>query len=169
MLDPEKRTPKQKRILTDQFVRSSRFNELNSRLNTLAEEYPALTEAPGIAENPYPPRTHVLIRGNFQQPGVEIQPGTLAVLPPLPEGSIPSRLTLARWLVSPDNPLTARVIVNRVWHYHFGRGIAATPSDLGLKGERPTHPELLDWLASEFIAHNWSLKYLHRLILTSRV
>src|SRR5438309_998676 len=74
------------------------------------------------------------------------------------------RSALARWLVSPDNPLTARVLVNRLWQHHFGRGIVATASDFGLRGERPTHPELLDWLANEFVARGWSLKQMHRLM-----
>lgn len=78
------------------------------------------------------------------------------------------RVALANWIASPENPLTARVIVNRLWHYHFGRGIVATPSDFGATGFRPTHPELLDWLAAELIGHDWSLKHIHRLILTSQ-
>ena len=77
------------------------------------------------------------------------------------------RLALARWLSRPDNPLSTRVIVNRVWQYHFGRGITGTASDFGRLGESPSHPELLDWLASEFVADGWHLKSLHRLILTS--
>ena len=100
MLPPEKRTAKQKRILTDQFIRSGGFKELNTRLGALAEEYPALTEAPTIAENSRPPKSHILIRGNFLTPGIEVQPGTPAVLPRLQSDSRPSRLALARWLVS---------------------------------------------------------------------
>ena len=77
------------------------------------------------------------------------------------------RLALANWIASPDNPLTARVIVNRVWQHHFGRGIVRSASDFGYRGTLPTHPELLDWLANEFVARGWSMKALHRLIVTS--
>ena len=77
------------------------------------------------------------------------------------------RLALANWITAPDNPLTARVMVNRIWQHHFGRGIVASLGDFGHIGERPTHPELLDWLANEFVAQGWSLKKLHRLILIS--
>ena len=77
------------------------------------------------------------------------------------------RSALARWLTRPDHPLTARVIVNRLWQHHFGRGIVRSPNNFGLQGDRPTHPELLDWLASEFVAGGWRLKPLHRLIVLS--
>jgi hypothetical protein len=77
-------------------------------------------------------------------------------------------MALADWLASPENPLPARVIVNRLWHYHFGTGIVETPSDFGINGGRPSHPELLDWLANELITHGWSLKHIHKLILLSR-
>jgi len=106
----------------------------------------------------------------------DIEPGFLTVLDdapapvtPLPQAphSTGRRAALARWLTSPDNPLTARVIVNRVWQYHFGRGLVGTSSDFGTLGEKPTHPELLDWLAAQFVADGWSLKKLHRLIVTS--
>jgi hypothetical protein len=88
-------------------------------------------------------------------------------LPPLPEGGS-GRLQLARWVTDPGNPLTARVIVNRVWHYHFGKGLVATPNNLGVRGEPPTHPELLDWLAATFVEGGWSIKKLHRTLLLSK-
>ena len=78
-----------------------------------------------------------------------------------------TRATLARWLASPGNPLTARVQVNRLWQHHFGTGLVATPSDFGRNGQRPTHPELLDWLARRFVRDGWSLKQMHRLMMTS--
>jgi hypothetical protein len=124
--------------------------------------------------SPRPPVTHLLLRGKAARPGPEVPPGFPAVLvsaqpsfPALGERTSLRRLTLARWIASKDNPLTARVIVNRVWQHHFGEGLVRTPSDFGLMGDRPSHPELLDWLASWFVEQGWSLKKLHRLIVTS--
>jgi hypothetical protein len=98
-------------------------------------------------------------------------PAILAPVPSVPpqalKRSTGRRLWLAKWIASAENPLTARVIVNRVWQWHFGRGIVATAGDFGLMGEAPTHPELLDWLAAEFVHHGWSLKYLHRILVMS--
>ncbi|MCH2181982.1 MAG: PSD1 and planctomycete cytochrome C domain-containing protein [Mariniblastus sp.] len=112
-----------------------------------------------------------LHRGDPLEPREEIIPDTLTVMGSLGlSGETPEaerRLKLADWLVDEANPLTARVIVNRVWHYHFGAGLVDTPSDFGVNGARPTHPELLDWLAWQFMEHGWSLKWLHRQILNS--
>src|SRR6185436_10365112 len=87
--------------------------------------------------------------------------------PELPADRDNPRTSLAKWIVDPQNPLTARVMVNRIWQYHFGRGIVATPNDFGRMGARPTHPELLDYLANEFVAHGYSVKHIHHLILNS--
>ena len=111
--------------------------------------------------------TKVHKRGEFLKEADPVEPGVPAVLHPLPTGAPRNRLGLARWLVSPDNPLVGRVVVNQVWQVFFGRGLVTTPEDFGAKGARPTHPELLDWLAVEFPTRGWSLKTLHRLIVTS--
>jgi len=116
-----------------------------------------------------PRPTNILIKGDFTRPDAAVTPGTPKVLHPLqtPKGRQPNRLDLAKWIMSPENPLTARVIVNRMWQQYFGRGIVETDNDFGSQGTPPSHPELLDWLASEFMASKWSLKAVHRLIVTS--
>ena len=120
-----------------------------------------------------PPAIHLLTRGELTRPAQLIAPALPAFLPgggPLPGGPDEAkqrRAQLARWLVSPQNPLPARVIANRIWQWHFGQALAATPNDLGMQGEPPSHPALLDWLASELLENGWSLKKLHRLILLS--
>jgi hypothetical protein len=127
-------------------------------------------------EGAKPPETFVLLRGNPQVRGDKVEPGFPQVLstadPVLPTPApnartLGRRRVLADWIASPDNPLTARVMANRVWQHHFGRGIVRSPSNFGYQGDRPTHPELLDWLASELVADGWHLKPLHRLIVTS--
>ncbi len=111
--------------------------------------------------------THRHHRGEFLSPKEAVAPAVLGVLNPLPPGAPTNRLGFAQWLVSPENPLTARVTVNRQWAAFFGRGLVRTTEDFGLQGDAPTHPELLDWLAVEFIKQGWSFKQLHKLIVTS--
>ncbi|MFN0106070.1 MAG: PSD1 and planctomycete cytochrome C domain-containing protein [Bryobacteraceae bacterium] len=122
------------------------------------------------------PDTHILDRGEFTNKGEKVRPGTLSAIPAGPEIVEPGhgpfvpqrRKALAEWLASPDNPLPARVMVNRIWQGHFGRGLVGTPNDFGRQGEPPTHPELLDWLAADFIEKSWSVKAMHRLLMTSQ-
>src|SRR5690606_7761266 len=97
------------------------------------------------------------------------QAGVECRIEPTQHGTSGRRVALAQWLTHRDNPLVARVIANRVWQFHFGRGLSDTPSDFGMAGDEPTHPELLDWLARELLEHDWSLKHLHRVIVTSSV
>jgi len=121
------------------------------------------------------PKTHVLAVGVYDAYKEEVQPGFLSILdpgparidPPANVNSTGRRTALANWLASAENPLTARVMVNRVWHYHFGRGLVGTPSDFGVMGERPANPALLDYLATTFVENGWSIKKMHRLILLS--
>jgi len=133
----------------------------------LRKQEPAIPKAMIMEERKERRETHVHIRGNFLSPGRKVVAGVPAVLPPLPAGQPANRLTLARWLVDADNPLTARVAVNRLWEQFFGIGLVATSEDFGTQGERPSHPELLDYLATELIRQNWSMKAIDRLIVTS--
>ena len=127
-----------------------------------------------------PSPSYLYRRGDYQTPGGLVQPGPPAVLtneqlpfeiaPPWPGAkSTGRRLAFARWLTNPQHPLTARVMVNRVWKHHFGQGLVRSLGNFGKTGDRPTHPELLDWLACEFIRQGWSLKQMHRLMMTSSV
>lgn len=145
--------------------------ELTQQVQDLEKQQGALLSAVPVTmvlqELPTPRATHVHVRGAYDQAGEAVQPGVPAALPPLPEKATADRLGLARWLVDPANPLVARVIVNRYWQLHFGTGLVATPEDFGTQGQRPSHPELLDWLATWFIQSGWDVKALHRLIVSS--
>ncbi len=144
------------------------FRELNDRYKELDAILNQGVTTMVMKELPEPRKTTVFIKGDFTRPSEEVTPGTPAVLHAFdaPAGQ-PNRLHLAQWLVSPQNPLTARVTINRVWQQYFGRGIVETENDFGAQGTPPSHPELLDWLATEFMARHWSLKEMHRLIVTS--
>jgi hypothetical protein len=192
-LPPEKRTPYQQQIAEmigkqvivkkDVMVKSMKpevrteWQEMEKHLaqfDHLKPRPPAVTMT--LTDiGPAAPPTFVLKRGNYRQKGEEVSPGFLSILQDSP-AAIPAptdakttgrRTVLAKWLTRPDHPLTARVLVNRLWQQHFGRGIVATSSDFGVMGELPTHPELLDWLAREFVERGWSVKAMHRLMVTS--
>ena len=157
----------------------AKTNELKAKLKVFdSKKPPAAPVAMGLADKPgAPPKTFLLERGELGKKGEEVIAGFPAIL--LPDAkevpaivkSLPNstgrRLALANWIASADNPLTARVIVNRLWQHHFGHGIVRTASDLGLRGQKPTHPELLDWLASDLVEGEWKLKRLHRMMLLS--
>jgi hypothetical protein len=127
----------------------------------------AITRVMVMADMPEPRPTFLLTRGSYEKPAQKVDAAVPGVLPPLASDASPNRLGLARWLVAPSNPLTARVTVNRVWQRFFGTGLVKTPEDFGVQGERPSHPELLDWLAVEFVRSGWDPKALDRLIVTS--
>ena len=153
------------------------YQRLKRQLESLKALVPSAERALCVTEaGPTAPETFVLLRGNPHVKGDKVVPAFPSVFN-LPEPIIPTpkpgartsgrRLVLANWIASKDNPMTARVMANRLWQHHFGRGIVRSPNDFGLQGIRPTHPELLDWLASEFTERGWSMKAMHRLILTS--
>jgi hypothetical protein len=185
-VDPKKRTPEQKRLAghAEILIKVSwdevlsalspadrkRRAELRSQIHALeAQMPPPPAQAWSIADAESRPETFILKRGDPKRKGARVEPAAPRVLRDMTSKDAPitSRLELARWLTRPDHPLTARVMVNRIWQHHFGRGLVGTPNDFGRRGERPTHPELLDWLACEFAASGWSIKHMHRLMVLS--
>jgi hypothetical protein len=136
---------------------------LEDRMRTLTEEFPTMV----MADSASPRKTYILNRGNYADPLEQVTPGTPAALPPAPAGSPPNRLGLAQWLTMSDHPLTSRVAVNHAFQLLFGAGLVRTPADFGAQGEWPTHRELLDWLAADFVASGWDFKRLVRLLATS--
>jgi hypothetical protein len=145
------------------------FRSSNQKVARLEKRQPKPITTLIMQELPEPRESFVFIKGDFTRHGEPVKPGTPGILPPMKSEnpSRPTRLDLARWVVDPANPLPARVIVNRIWQQYFGRGIVETENDFGSQGAPPSHPELLDWLATEFAAQKWSWKALHRLIVTS--
>ena len=158
----------------------ARRGELDGQIAALRKQIPAEPRIRALWSRGRPSPTWVLLRGDYLKPGRRVQPGVPEVLepagpllsyqPPWPGAAkTGARLAFARWLTKPDHPLTARVMVNRIWMHHFGRGLVETPGNFGLAGARPSHPELLDWLAVEFVRSGWSVKAMHRLLLNSAV
>jgi mono/diheme cytochrome c family protein len=142
---------------------------LKARVATLQKKEAAITAPTTLVmrELPKPRPTHVMIRGNFKNLGDAVTPAVPAKLHPLKPGEPLNRLGLAHWLVDPDNPLVGRVTMNRIWSHYFGRSLVETSEDFGIQGELPSHPELLDWLATELVREKWSLKAVHKTIVTA--
>jgi hypothetical protein len=171
---PEKRTLSQRRGLIELFLVHTddpALKPLHEELAPLLAAMPRIESTMVMRERTEPRGTHVMLGGDFTRPGDAVPPDVPAVLPAMdPPGEGKSgrnRLDLARWLVDPDQPMTARVTVNRLWQAYFGKGLVETENDFGLQGTPPSHPELLDWLATELVEKGWSLKAIHRLIVTS--
>jgi len=172
-----------RRHVLDEMAEQVLEPEQLERYRRLIAEYRAIPPVPPLPKalsarefGPDAPPTHLLIRGNAHAEGDQVEPGFPQVLgaedPVIPsadalDDSSGRRRALAEWLTDPENPLPARVMANRIWQGHFGRGIVRTPNDFGFQGARPTHPQLLDWLAATFIESGWRIKPLHRLIVTS--
>jgi hypothetical protein len=167
-------SPKLRARLFDQFLADhAPYQVEKSALDRANRQLSEVKAAAGklnvmvLAERKEPRATHILLRGVWDKPGEKVERGVPAAIAPWPAGADKSRLGLANWLTSRDNPLTARVVVNNLWAMLFGNGLVRTPEDFGLQGERPTHPELLDWLAVEFMESGWDVKHLLKLMATS--
>ena len=188
LADPKKRSEKQKELVGTfhDLLEEAICREASREESTQLLEYQLQIAKINASRPKEPPRayiwredaeispTRVFARGDVRRPGQEVEPGVPSVFgadrleaPSAIKKSTGRRLALARWMMRPDNPLVARVIVNRLWQGHFGEGLVASENDFGLMGQRPTHPRLLDYLATELILSGWSLKHIHRLIVTS--
>ena len=177
--DPAERTFRERETLTDYFIdwyytvvpkeriEELRFNELRGKLKELKSSYPQLSEARIIRERRTPGETFLRVRGQWDRNGIRVEPQPPAFMPQAPSQGRTTRLDLAKWILSEDNPLTARVAVNRMWQEFFGRGLVRISEDFGTQGEPPSHPQLLDWLASTFRTQGWSMKRMHKLIVMS--
>lgn len=165
---PEERSPAQLSALFSHWRTTvPEFADANARIEALWQQHPAGTTQLVLTQRDDPRTTSLLERGNFLKPVSAVEPGTPAFLHELSASSSPTRLDFARWLADEQSPTTARAFVNRVWQAYFGRGIVSTSEDLGTQSEPPSHPELLDWLAVTFMQDGWSVKNLHRMIVTS--
>ena len=155
------------RVITKEFRKELDWDGLRAQLLRLRAETPDITYARAVADTAPPRVSHVHLRGAWNRKGVAVEAGTPSALPALELRGRHPRAALAEWLVSGENPLTARVTVNRIWQEYFGRGIVPTVEDFGTRSPGPSHPELLDWLASDFVEGEWSLKRLHKTIVMS--
>ncbi len=171
-VETEQRTDAQKKTVTDFYLASEprliaakkKVDESKAAREKVEKDGPRTMV---MRDRPQPRDTFILVKGAYDKYADKVTHGTPAFLPALPPDAPPNRLALAQWLVSPQQPLTPRVTVNRAWQLFFGRGLVKTTEDFGVQGEKPTHPELLDWLACEFVESGWDVKRLHRLMVTS--
>lgn len=173
-LPPTQRSAGQHAKLTHYFLQQEaalNFRQVSEKLSKLRAErrafYEGLPTVMVMQEMSQPRATHLLIRGQYDHPGERVYPDVPTVFPKLPHTGLSNRLEFAKWLVDPHQPLTARVIMNRLWQHHFGQGIVRTTEDFGAQGDLPSHPELLDWLATEFVRSGWDLKRMQRQLVTS--
>ena len=172
-LQAEDRSKSQKAKLKHYFLNQAgpkklrqAYSEWKTSKQELTEFHDAIPTVM-VMRDVMPRQTHILMRGVYDQPGEPVEPGVPSSLPPLPDDYPTNRLGFAKWLVSGNNPLTARVAVNRLWRDIFGTGLVKTTEDFGVQGERPSHPELLDWLAVEFVESGWDIQHMLSLIVTS--
>jgi mono/diheme cytochrome c family protein len=164
----EKRTPAQVATVFGYWRTTvADWKDTNEKIEALRDEHPDGATSMTLLSREQPRETHLLRRGDWLKPAKPVTPGVPAILNPLPKNADGSRLTFAKWLADKKSPTTARVMVNRVWQAYFGTGFVSTSEDFGTQSEPPSHPELLDWLACDFMEHDWSFKHLHRLIVTS--
>ncbi len=166
VIDAEARMRRRLELLTGDPKKDEELQGVEKELSQLRAAKPKLPRTMIMRDLPEARPAYIHLGGDFTRKGAPVNPGTLSVLPPA-KNRAGNRLALAEWLMQPDHPLTARVTVNRVWTKYFGRGIVDSESDFGTQGDKPTHPELLDWLAVEFRERGWSQKALHRLIVKS--
>ena len=180
MTEPSKRRPIDADRLTRYFIGNigpefgrdkaiaAKLKEVREKLAPLDAAFPNVTQAMVmLPRDPDHEKTYLHVRGDWKTNGIEVQPGVLAIMPPMSGGAPATRLTFAQWLVAKENPLTSRVFVNRAWQELFGKGIVRTSEDFGATGDKPSHPQLLDWLAGEFQAQGYSMKKLHKTIVMS--
>ena len=166
--DVEFRIRKHQETLTQDADKDPGLIALRKELVDLRKRKPMVQRTLIMKDRETPREHYIHLGGDFTRKGSLVQPGVPAVFPALKNPNpVPNRLDFAKWLVDKDNPLTARVTMNRIWQQYFGKGIVETENDFGLMGDRPTHPELLDWLASEFMAGDWKMKRMHKTIVMS--
>ncbi len=163
----ERTAEQQREVFSFYRTTVAEWADTNKKVEELLRDWPYGVTTLALAPRRWPRETNVFRRGDWKRPGEAVTPGTPALMQPFPSGAPRNRLGLAQWITDKKNPLTARVIVNRIWQQYFGEGLVSTPEDFGLRCDPPSNAELLDWLAVEFMESGWNFKHLHRLITNS--